>query len=235
MTPTSKPPSRPTYTHTSSLTATVAELRRMNSCISEASTIVDATPTSQGNIHPLLRDSVFSPSKRHSGSRHYLSLGVTPSRSPRRNNTNLSLKGGRESPLSAITLGGSPQRRVVGGVRVASRKMSQSLVEFEPEEEEEEKENLSQEQGREVGFKMPTVEFTFSVSKYGYDHDDDRKEKGLRMGGNNNGVWVTPAAKRRRYESGRVGSQESLGLYDQDGFLIGTPARFGGSSPAQVC
>ncbi|KAK4451834.1 hypothetical protein QBC34DRAFT_44296 [Podospora aff. communis PSN243] len=223
--------SAPTPPSRASLTATVAELRRMNSCISEASTIVDTTsPTSQNNIHPLLRDSVFSPSKRRSGSRHYLSLGVTPPRSPRRN-TNLSLKGGRESPLSAVTLGGSPQRRV-GGTRVVSRKISQSPVRFEADGEE--KENLTQEHGgEEGGYKMPTVEFTFSV----YEDEDGGKEKGLRIGGsgNGNGMAMTPAAKRRRYESGRAGSQESLGLYDQDGFLIGTPARFGGSSPVQVC
>ncbi|KAK0626989.1 hypothetical protein B0T14DRAFT_562849 [Immersiella caudata] len=240
--PTPTLPSRPSHAHTSSLTATVAELRRMNSCISEASTVVDNTPaTNLGNIHPLLRDSVFSPSKRRSGSKHYLSLGDTSPRSPQSRNTNLSLKG-RESPLGSVTLGGSLQRRV-GGTRVVSRKMSCSPVRLEGEGkgegEGEEKENFSLDQDEGGGFKTPAVEFTFAVYEDWGDEKDS--QNGLRMGGGNNSnangaVCMTPAAKRRRYDSRRAGSEESLGLYDQDGFLIGTPARFGGSaSPAQVC
>ena len=170
-------------------------------------------------MHPVLRDSVFSPSKRRSGNRHYLSLGATP---PRNSNAIGGLNrggNGRNSP-GTVSLGGSPKRRV-GAARSVSRKMSVSPVRFgvgvgngEEKENRSHQESESEDTG---GFKMPRVAFAFAVH-------EDCDASGDNKGGNGN-VVCTPAAKRRRYESGRMGSQESLGLYDQDGFLISTPRR----------
>jgi len=252
-TPSPRPPT-PGHAHSSSLAATVAELRRMNSCVSSASSCLGGAADSNSNngkgdenIHPVLRDSVFSPSKRRSGNRHYLSLGATPPRNS--NGAGVLNRGGNGSGNGSrsgrnshgtVSLGGSPKRRV-GAVRSVSRKLSVSPVRFGVGVGEEKENHSHQESEVEGegggGFKMPRVEFTFAVHEDCGSSGDSKggKEGVLRPGGNGN-VVCTPAAKRRRYESGRMGSQESLGLYDQDGFLISTPARYGGASPVlQVC
>jgi len=237
----------------SSLAATVAELRRMNSCVSTTSSLASDNVTIGTNgspnnnaanmmIHPVLRDAVFSPSKHRSGSQHYLSLGgVTPPRHSHRG-SKVGAGSGHISPGTA-SLVGSP-RRVVGAPRVVSRRFTS--VNLSPSRSAGGKENVDSAvytEGREIEeeiqFKMPVVEFTFAVhedtipvSSNGSSDDDGSESSGVLTPGGN--VVCTPAAKRRRYES--KGSQESLGLYDKDGFLISSPVRYGGASPVlQVC
>ncbi|KAK5662980.1 hypothetical protein OQA88_6392 [Cercophora sp. LCS_1] len=180
--------------------AVVDQLRRMNSCVSTASSIDSST-------------GIFSPGKRRSGSRNYLTLGSPPRQ-----------KAG--SPLGVNK--GSPVRH---GARAASRKVSfkSSPIVWRMEEgdgsDDDDDDSIQGEVGGQGGdekenkgspaSKVPRTEFMFQV--VGEDGTPVRVFDGL---GN---------SKRRRYGDGhgRAGSLESLGLYDQDGFLISTPLRMG--------
>ena len=132
------------------------------------------------------------------------------------------------------------------------------IVDMDMEMDSEEKENKyrgSSSRGHEpqAQTQMPRVQFTFAVSaskssapmptpaaaqtgirgQAANNLEDDLILRARPPSGGN--VTTTPqsypCAKRRRYEMGK-GSQESLGLYDQDGFLICTPMR--GLSPARA-
>lgn len=198
----------------------------MNSCTSTAS--------SNGGA------AAFTPGHRCSGSRKYLSLGgplgsSLPASGGRKLGDGSGSPGAGRSARrdTLIGVGGSPKRRV-GHVRVASRKASVSgsiktsvssgtVTAGAAGVGMEEKENELHHAG---GFAMPRVEFTFAAPAPGEDFV-------LRPRPCSEGS-ATPQhhhPKRRRYGSGK-GSQESLGLYDQNGFLISTPMR--GLSPVRA-
>lgn len=204
------------------LTLTIAELRRMNSAVSISSSVSDGygregspSPSplglllSTGTPHhhrrrrtEVPRGEVFSPG----GSRAYLSLGGE-SASARRHS-------------SRIGRSGSPRRRVRGvegggGLEVGFA----GVVVEQPQTVKEEggvpafKVVVQGEDGtKDVG--LPPTPRTTTPTKRRRLEDDAQTGEGFGV------VWESPSKRLARR-----GSQESLGLYDADGFLISTPMR----------
>ncbi|KAK3327649.1 hypothetical protein B0T19DRAFT_422386 [Cercophora scortea] len=216
------------------LALTVAELRRMNSVISNASSAASGDGKGSPTI-PGMRGGGFSPTHRRSGSRNYLSLG-SPPKGPRQAGS------GRHSV--AVVGSGSPRRR--GGATAAaaaSGKGNRGVLPPRPEGEgsregeEEEKENVEGVMGVPPGgFKMAVGDFSFEQRVRSAAADARRASspspKSKAKTKQNN---TTPSSSPRRRGADNEhrrseDSMASLGLYDQDGFLIATPIRSGAMS-----
>ncbi|KAK1833281.1 hypothetical protein QBC39DRAFT_401637 [Podospora conica] len=204
------------------LTLTIAELRRMNSAVSLAASVDqgygreghDGTYEKGGGRRR--SSSIFSPwsGGSTSGSRAYLSLG-----SPARGKVGLERRSS-----SRIGRSGSPRRRVgvvdvagegegEGGEVVVVVQGKENVVGLDPFGTPKGKGKVPEVRvvvhGEEEAEARPTTPF----KRRRFDDD----EQGLGAAGR---VWESPAKRLARR-----GSQESLGLYDADGFLIGTPVR----------
>ncbi|KAK0719913.1 hypothetical protein B0H67DRAFT_169891 [Lasiosphaeris hirsuta] len=236
---------RSTERISSTLAATVGDLRRMNSSASTATTVSVASGGSP--TLPALRGGGFSPAQQRSGRGNYLALG----------NTSLRDSAG---PRASVT--GSPCRKTATAEGRQRSLLRLAVDAGEDEDGAVEKENRTEGEGRQkktktAEFKMPTVDFTLeyaqaraassspAVTRTSASIGPAATEGGLREGSGGN--VATPVSKRRRRESGasawgsagpdgsprcrKRGSQDSLGLYDSDGFLIPTPLKKGPLSP----
>ncbi|KAK3359857.1 hypothetical protein B0T25DRAFT_564822 [Lasiosphaeria hispida] len=233
---------RTTERASSTLAATVGDLRRMDSGASTATTASARSASVAGGgspTLPALRGGGFSPAQRRSGRGNYLALGNASLRDPVGPHTSVAAAGS-----------GSPRRKVAAEGRRGS--LLRVAVDVGDEGDDAvEKENQTEEEGRRkktktVEFKMPTIDLTVEYGRGGGASSSPAAgsgpaatEGGLREGSGGN--VATPASKRRYWESGvsaqglagpdgsprcrKRGSQDSLGLYDSDGFLIATPVR----------
>ncbi|KAI1084195.1 hypothetical protein F5B20DRAFT_593299 [Whalleya microplaca] len=190
-------------THLTTATA-VAELRRMNSAVSAVSGYSTATAAESPTL-PALRGGGFSPGKKGGGARNYLALGTPSPSPPRGSSTRDSHSPGKKGAAS-----GSPLRR--GGV---GRSRRGTVV------------------GAGAGAELARV-----VLREGSGGNVGLKEGSGNGGNTEDGalkgpLLVTHAAKLVREEEAIArASIESLGLYDEKGFLRSTsPRRRDSGSP----
>lgn len=215
------------------LTLTIAELRRMNSAVSISSSVSDsygregspspsplgllltATGTPRHHHHrhrrtEVPRGEVFSPG----GGRAYLSLGGE-SASARRHSSRIGRSGSPRRRVGGVEGGAGVEGEVgvvvehhgQGGGPAAVVGQTQGDVPAS-------KVVVQDEDGtKDVGL-PPTPRTTTPTKRRRLDDD---AQTGEGFGGV---VWESPSKRLARR-----GSQESLGLYDADGFLISTPMR----------
>ncbi|KAK0752219.1 hypothetical protein B0T18DRAFT_388221 [Schizothecium vesticola] len=197
------------------LTLTIAELRRMNSAFSIASSVSDGygregspspSPSPLGlmlstprrRTSGVARADVFSPGSGGGGSRAYLSLGGGGGGSA----------SARRRHSSRIGRSGSPRRRPQGGGSAVVGQTQGGVPPFRVVVQ-------GEDGAKDVVGLASTAMTTPTKRRRLYDDDQQKMWEGL--GGV---VWESPAKRLARR-----GSQESLGLYDADGFLISTPMR----------
>ena len=209
-----------------SVATTIAELRRMNSTLSTYSHASSQASDGGSPTLPFLRGGGFSPAhKGNRGSKNYLAMG---SASPPK----------RASVVSVSSVSGSPSRATsLSRKRHSKREVDAGILLKRlglldvAEDGEEQSENGAAPVGSvtqaQLRMKLPKLDVAGP-------HGGKRRSAGLREGSGGNITSPTKHGKvldddKEKWNAKKRGSEESLGLYDPDGFLMSTPVKANGS------
>ena len=207
-----------------SVATTIAELRRMNSTLSTYSHASSQAGDGGSPTLPFLRGGGFSPAHTgNRGSKNYLAMGSPPKRA---------------SVVSVASVGGSPSRSTsLSRKRHSKREVDAGILLKRlglldvAEDAEEQGENGAAPVGEatqaQLRMKLPKLDVAGP-------NGGKRRSTGLREGSGGNITSPTKYGKvldddREKWNTKKRGSEESLGLYDPDGFLMSTPVKANGS------